>query len=170
MSMKKENRQIKEGGFTLIELLVVVLIIGILASVALPQYQKAVDQSRFTQLVTAATSLKQAEERLFLASGKYTNNINDLDIKFNAANLQIGLPTPEPTLNNPAILWVKDTRLPGVAVYFGMEFSNNSFWNSRRMCYAYKTSPRGIKLCQHIAKKKNADMEDSGFYKYSFKG
>ena len=67
-------------GFTLIELLVVVLIIGILAAVAVPQYQKAVLKSRFATVKEMAHSLANAEELYYLANGKYTIDFGALDI------------------------------------------------------------------------------------------
>ncbi len=67
-------------GFTLIELLVVVLIIGILAAVAVPQYQKAVIKSRIAAFLPLVASMVSAEESYYLANGQYTSDARILDL------------------------------------------------------------------------------------------
>ena len=68
------------GGFTLIELLVVVLIIGILASVALPQYFKAVERSRMAEAETLINNIVLAQRRKYMQTNRYAIDFRGLDV------------------------------------------------------------------------------------------
>ena len=69
-------------GFTLLELLMVVIIIGILASIALPQYIKATERARAAQAISWLGTIRSAELRFAATStaNAYTNNVALLDI------------------------------------------------------------------------------------------
>ena len=67
-------------GFTLIELLVVVLIIGILAAVAVPQYKKAVEKAKYKQMLEIISPLAESMKRYFLETGTYPTSLEQLDV------------------------------------------------------------------------------------------
>lgn len=88
MNMKRKNN----GGFTLIELLVVVLIIGILAAIAIPQYFRIVEKSRAAGEVKSIMGDMRTSQSIYRpATGKFTTTLADLDIELpmNAAKSQV---------------------------------------------------------------------------------
>lgn len=64
-------RNAKQGGFTLIELMIVVAIIGVLASIAVPQYQNYVGRAQATEAFTATAGLRTDIGLYFSENGNF---------------------------------------------------------------------------------------------------
>ena len=78
-----------QKGFTLIELMIVVAIIGILAAVAIPQYQNYIAKSQISRVMGEVSSVRTAVEEILLRGGKPTaiasnDGPTDFFVGFNA--------------------------------------------------------------------------------------
>ena len=69
----------KNAGFTLIELLVVVLIIGILAAVAVPQYKKAVVRARLAAFLPIVKDLYEQKQMFYMSNGRYPASFDEIE-------------------------------------------------------------------------------------------
>lgn len=67
-------------GFTLIELLVVVLIIGVLAAIALPQYERAVLRARTSEMMIIGKTIKDAQQTYYMTNGFYAQELEGLGV------------------------------------------------------------------------------------------
>ena len=63
------------NGFTLIELLIVVVIIGLLATIAIPKFSNTKEKAYVAAMKSDLRNLATAEEAFFYDSAKYTNNL-----------------------------------------------------------------------------------------------
>ena len=163
--------------FTLIELLVVVLIIGILAAIALPQYQRAVMRARLTQLITLANSVVWAEEEYYLANGSYTNEWDDLTldipgtVSYNELTSSDGYTLTLRLKGNstPDSVIATDSRIPGVRLYFGFVNTTYSGWANVRRCYALASDETAQGLCHSATGSNKSNGTTNESYTYVFR-
>ncbi len=150
-----QNKQ----AFTLIELLVVVLIIGILASVAMPQYESAVRKSRVMKYAALAKALQQEVEVCNLAnSSPCTWADIGFELKDRNGNLVTADGSGDLDTHFKYILNGADGTgaTPGFELWISMDYAKPYMieWritgHGRLQVRAHKDYPHGIQMAQSI--------------------
>ncbi len=94
-----------QKGFTLIELMIVVAIIGILAAIAIPQYQNYIAKSQVSRVMGETSSIKTAVETCVL-EGKV--GAGDCDLGWTSSNL-LGEPAEQDVNDQEGLTVTTDT-------------------------------------------------------------
>ena len=150
------------------ELLVVVLIVGILAAMALPLYNKAVMKSRFATLLPITKAVSEANEAYYMEHAEYAEQLSDLSVKAqDQQEARLTLGTDEE--NAYAYTLAQRDDLPGVHYIIYQEHSGN--FPSEKHCEALKTDKKANWLCAKGMKgKKLGGALTEGYNSYLLEG
>ena len=73
---------LRKKGFTLLELIIVIIVIGILASIALPRYMRVAEKGRTTEAKSILSALRSAQVRYNAQYSVYADNASSLDVEY----------------------------------------------------------------------------------------